>query len=301
MKTVTAIGSIALDSLVLPDGNYPSELGGSASHFATSCAHFQNSLSIVGVVGQDFPQKYLEYFQARHIDTTDLVVAQGKTFHWKGQYERSNMDQAFTLDTQLNVFETFSPQISGHNQSPDFLFLGNIHPLLQSGVAQKVRGGFKILDTMNLWIHNTRKELCAALSMVDVLIFNETEAVDFTGEHSLIKAGQQVLGMGPSVVVIKRGGSGAMLLTADDLFLVPAYPVAKVFDPTGAGDSFAGGFVGYLSECEKIDQKALRKAVVYGNITGSINVESVGTSALANTTRAEIEDRFHKFSEMVVF
>lgn len=301
MKTVTAIGSIALDSLVLPGGEYPEELGGSASHFATSCSHFNNSVSIVGVVGQDFPRRHIDYFHSRKIDTTDLVVEAGKTFHWKGKYEKGNMDQALTLDTQLNVFESFSPRISPRNQTPDFLFLGNIHPLLQSSVAKNVKAKFKVLDTMNLWIHNTRKELCDALAMVDVLIFNETEAVDFTGEHSLIKAGQKVLTMGPSAVVIKRGGSGAMLLTANDLFMVPAYPVDEVLDPTGAGDSFAGGFVGYLSECENIDDCSLRKAVVYGNVAGSINVEGVGTAALAKATRAEIEARFNKFRKMVDF
>jgi len=298
--SVTAIGSIALDSLSLPTGEYPEILGGSASHFATSCSLFTD-VAIVGVVGEDFHNDHILYFKDRNIDTSGLQVVHGKTFRWKGKYEKEAMDQAITLDTQLNVFETFHPEIPEKLAQTDFVFLGNIHPKLQKEVAQKTTAKLKVLDTMNLWIAATKEDLIQALAEVDVLIFNETEAREFTGRENLKEAAKAVLDMGPKVVVIKRGGEGAMLVSAEDLFFVGGYPVEQVIDPTGAGDSFAGGLVGYLGESGDISRESLRRAVVYGNIMGSFNVQGVGTKVLSQASREEVDKRFEAFKRMMEF
>ncbi len=299
--SVTAIGSIALDSLIVPSGEYNDVLGGSASHFATSCRLFHKGVSIVGVVGEDFPEEYSRYFQERDINTDGLMVAPGRTFRWRGKYREDSMDQAQTLDTQLNVFESFKPELSQANANPDFLFLGNIHPSLQKMVASRVQAKLKVLDTMNLWIQTTSKELRDVLGMIDVLIFNDGEARLFTGSTNLVEAGRMVLDMGPKAVVIKRGEHGSMIISRDDLFSIPGIPVGEVIDPTGAGDSFAGGFVGYLAECGSVTPENLRRAVAYGNVMGSFNVEGVGVEVLSKATREQVEERFKTFQNLVRF
>ena len=261
--SVTAVGSIALDSLILPSGNHIDILGGSASHFCTSCALFDTTVNIVGVVGKDFPEKHIEHFKSRKVNTEDLQVENGKTFRWSGEYKIDEMDQAITHDTQLNVFESFHPVLSDQSSSPRFLFLGNIHPGLQQEVAQKADADLIIMDTMNLWIQNTKEQLIEAVKEVNVLIINETEARDFTGKERLIDAARVIQEIGPRVVVIKKGGEGAMLVNENDLFLCPSYPVKEVVDPTGAGDSFAGGFVGYLAEQQSLSTEHFRRAVVH--------------------------------------
>jgi sugar/nucleoside kinase (ribokinase family) len=297
--SVTAIGSVALDSLILPAGEYQDLLGGSLSHFATACSLFDSGLSVVGVVGEDFPPEHMEYFRSRGIGTEGLEVASGKTFRWKGQYREGALDEAITLDTQLNVFESFEPRLSVSGSPPRFLFLGNIHPRIQYRAAESVQAKLKILDTMNLWIATTREELLKTISLIDVLVLNEGEAGDLTGCSNLVQAGKKAIALGPSVVIIKRGEHGAMLVSKEDVFMVPGYPVSDVLDPTGAGDSFAGGFVGYLSECEDLTPISLRTAVVYGNTLGSFNVEGVGVARLANTTRQEVDQRFEEYKAMV--
>ena len=299
--SVTAVGSIALDSLILPSGNHNDILGGSASHFCTSCALFETSVNIVGVVGQDFPQKHIEHFKSRKVNTEDLRVEDGKTFRWSGEYKIDEMDQAITHDTQLNVFESFHPVISNKSSSPRFLFLGNIHPSLQQEVAQKANADLIVMDTMNLWIQNTREQLIKAVKEVDVLIINETEARDFTAKDRLIDAARVIQEMGPRIVVIKKGGEGAMLVNEDDLFLCPSYPVKEVVDPTGAGDSFAGGFVGYLAEQESFSKENFRRAVVHGNVMGSLNVEGVGLKVLSESNRKLIEDRYNEYKKLTSF
>ncbi len=299
--SVTAIGSVALDSLILPGGEYQDLLGGSLSHFATACSLFDSGLSVVGVVGEDFPSEHMEYFRSRGIGVDGLEVASGKTFRWKGQYQEGAMDEAITLDTQLNVFESFEPQLAGSKTPARFLFLGNIHPRIQYRAAESVRAELKILDTMNLWIATTRDELVRTIALIDVLVLNEGEARDLTGCSSPVEAGKKALGMGASVVILKRGEHGALLVSKEDVFMVPGYPVANVLDPTGAGDSFAGGFVGFLSECDDLGPSNLRRAVAYGNTLGSFNVEGVGVERLANTSRSEIDQRFEEYKAMVTF
>ena len=299
--SVTAVGSIALDSLILPSGNHNNILGGSASHFCTSCALYDTSVNIVGVVGKDFPQEHIDHFKNRQVNTEDLQIENGKTFRWSGEYKIDEMDQAITHDTQLNVFESFHPVLSQESSKPRFLFLGNIHPGLQREVAQKANADLIIMDTMNLWIQNTRDQLIEAIKEIDVLIFNETEARDLTGKDRLIDAARVIQEIGPRVVVIKKGGEGAMLVNEDDLFLCPSFPVKEVVDPTGAGDSFAGGFVGYLAEQNSLTKEHFRRAVVHGNVMGSLNVEGVGLTVLSTGSRKLIENRYNEYRKLTSF
>jgi len=245
--------------------------------------------------------KKISNFSKRNINIDGLQVEKGQTFRWSGEYKTDCMDQAITHDTQLNVFETFHPKISEKNAKPRYLFLGNIHPNLQKEVAQKVNADLKIMDTMNLWIQATRSELVDAISEIDVLIFNETEARDLTGCDRLVDAARFVQEMGPRIIVIKKGSEGAMLLNEDDLFLCPSFPVKHVIDPTGAGDSFAGGFVGYLAEQSTLRSDSFRKAVVYGNVMGSLNVEGVGLEVLSKSTRKVIDDRYGEYRKLTSF
>ena len=292
--SVTAVGSLALDTLVLPCGEYKDILGGSLSHFCTACSLFQTDLSMVAVVGEDFPREHLEYFSKRGINLEHLEIASGKTFRWTGQYLEGRMEDAITLDTQLNVFESFNPRFKGDRHKTKILFLGNIHPTLQCRIAEKTEAEWKILDTMNLWIDTTREELLKALRMVDILIFNEGEAKALTGETDVVLAGKKILELGLKYVVIKKGAAGACLISATSQFEVPAHKVEVVKDPTGAGDSFAGGFIGYLAEQHEINEDAIRNAMSYGNALGSMNVEGIGTSVLANSSRDQITERLNK-------
>lgn len=292
--SVTAVGSLALDTLVLPCGEYKDILGGSLSHFCTACSLFQTELSMVAVVGEDFPDEHLEYFRSRGINLEHLQIASGKTFRWKGQYLEGRMEDAITLDTQLNVFESFKPSFKNERHKTKILFLGNIHPILQREIAEQTDAEWKILDTMNLWIDTTRDELLKALQLVDILIFNEGEAKSLTGETDLIQAGRKVLELGLKYVVIKKGAAGACLISQSSHFEVPAHAVEEVKDPTGAGDSFAGGFIGYLAEQKEINEETIRNAMSYGNALGSMNVEGIGTSVLANSNREDITLRLEK-------
>jgi len=293
--SVTAVGSLALDTLVLPCGEYEDILGGSLSHFCTACSLFRTEVAMVAVVGDDFPKQHLEYFQKRGINLDHLQISDGKTFRWKGQYLEDKMDEAITLDTQLNVFETFQPKFENQKHETRILFLGNIHPALQREVASRTQAEWKILDTMNLWIDTTRDELLKTLRMVDILIFNEGEARALTGEEDLLKAGRKILELDLKYVVIKKGSEGACLIAQNLHYEIPAHSVDAVRDPTGAGDSFAGGFIGYLAEQDEITPESLKQAMHYGNALGSMNVQGIGTSILANSTRKDIANRVEEF------
>jgi sugar/nucleoside kinase (ribokinase family) len=299
--SVTAIGSIGLDTLIVPTGKFEDVLGGSLSHFVASCSTFGVPVAMVGVVGEDFPKKYMDYYSSMNADIQGIKVQNGKTFRWTGQYVEDKMDEAITLDTQLNVFENFDPILEGASQNPNILFLGNIHPCLQGRVASKASAKLTILDTMNLWINTSKEDLLGVLKQIDVLIFNETEARILTGEENLILAGRKVRELGPDIIIIKRGEHGAMLISSDDVFQVPGFPVAEVVDPTGAGDSFAGGFVGHLAKTDDFSKESLRKAVVYGNIMGSFNVQGIAVDKISNTSWDQVEERYQEFLEMVKF
>jgi sugar/nucleoside kinase (ribokinase family) len=264
-------------------------LGGSASHFSISASYYTD-VRVVGVVGGDFTPTDQEVFEKHGINTSDLErIPDGKTFRWQGRYDY-DLNVAHTLDTQLNVFADFKPKLSDESKKARLVFLGNIpHAELVA------------LDTMNLWIETSKESLLRTINGVDVVIINDAEARQLTGIPNLIKAARMILSFGPKALIVKRGEYGAALFTAQSYFAIPAYPLESVFDPTGAGDTFAGGFMGYLASQEKLDEAAMRRAMIFGSVMASFNVEEFGTERVRRLTHQEINDRFHTFKEMTHF
>jgi sugar/nucleoside kinase (ribokinase family) len=276
-------------------------LGGSATHFSLSASFFTD-VSVVGVVGGDFGPEEMSVFARHGINTNDLeVVAEGKTFFWRGRYD-FDLNTAHTLDTQLNVFADFNPKLSEGSKQARTVFLGNIQPGLQSEVRAQVAGARLVaLDTMNYWIDTVPDEVKRAIEQVHVVIINDAEARQLSGEPNLIKAARKILSWGPKALVIKRGEYGAAMFTREAYFAIPAYPLESVFDPTGAGDTFAGGFMGYLSAHDSDDEETMRRAMIYGSVMASFNVEEFGTERVGRLTRAEINARFAEFKRMTHF
>ncbi len=298
--SLVAVGSVAYDDIVTPFGRRDRALGGSAVHFSLAASLF-TEVRLVGVVGDDFDGT--EILEARGVDLTDLErIAGGATFHWKGRYG-FDLNVAETLDTQLGVFAEFQPRLSDDSRRAPMLFLGNIQPDLQRAVRGQSQAGFVALDSMNLWIDTAQDALRAAIADVDVVILNDGEARQLTGEATLLKAAREIAALGPETVVIKRGEYGAALFTPDGFFGVPGYPLEEVFDPTGAGDSFAGGFMGYLRSVgeEHPDPETLRRAVAYGSVVASFNVEEFGTERVQRLSRGELDARLAEFQRMTAF
>jgi len=297
--SLLVVGSVAYDAVETPFGKSEKMLGGSASHFSISASFF-TKVGIVAVVGGDFTEQ--DVFESRGIDTHDVErIADGKTFRWGGRYEY-DLNVAETLYTDLNVFADFQPKLSEKSKRSRLLFLGNIQPDLQRGVREQMPDAELVaLDTMNLWIEHTRDSLVRTIRGVDVVIINDAEARQLTGIPNLIKAARELLSWGPRALIIKRGEYGAALFTPDSYFAIPAYPLEAVFDPTGAGDTFAGGFMGYLDSQEKLDEGAMRRAMIFGSVMASFNVEEFGTERVKRLTHAEINDRFHAFKQMTHF
>jgi sugar/nucleoside kinase (ribokinase family) len=276
-------------------------LGGSAAHFSISASYFTD-VRIVGVVGGDFEPADQAVLAAHNINTVDLErVAEGKTFRWFGRYEY-DLNVAHTLDTHLNVFADFQPKLSEDSKKSRLVFLGNIQPDLQREVREQMPDAELVaLDTMNLWIDIARESLLKTIRGVDVVIINDAEARQLTGIPNLIKAARTILSWGPRALIVKRGEYGAALFTTESYFAIPAYPLESVFDPTGAGDTFAGGFMGYLSSQEKLDDAAMRRAMIFGSVMASFNVEEFGTDRVRRLTHDEINERFHTFKQMTHF
>jgi sugar/nucleoside kinase (ribokinase family) len=297
--SLLVVGSVAYDAVETPFGKCEKMLGGSASHFSISASFFTD-VSIVGVVGGDFAEQ--EVFDSRCIGTRDLEkIGAGKTFRWVGRYDY-DLNVAHTLDTQLNVFADFQPKLSDESKASRLLFLGNIQPDLQRGVREQMPNAELVaLDTMNLWIEHTRDSLIQTIKGVHVVIINDAEARQLTGIPNLIKAAREILSWGPKALIIKRGEYGAALFTRENYFAIPAYPLESVFDPTGAGDTFAGGFMGYLDSQESLDESAMRRAMIFGSVMASFNVEEFGTERVKRLTHAEINDRFRAFKRMTHF
>jgi sugar/nucleoside kinase (ribokinase family) len=297
--SLLVVGSVAHDAVETPFGKKDHILGGSASHFSISASFFTN-VSIVAVVGGDFTEQ--EVFESRNIGTRDIErIEDGKTFRWGGRYEY-DLNVAHTLYTDLNVFADFQPKLSEESKRSRLLFLGNIQPDLQRGVREQMPDAELVaLDTMNLWIEHTRDSLVKTIKVVDVVIINDAEARQLTGIPNLIKAAHEILSWGPEALIIKRGEYGAALFTGDSYFAIPAYPLESVFDPTGAGDTFAGGFMGYLASQETLDESAMRRAMIFGSVMASFNVEEFGTERVRRLTHAEINDRFRAFKRMTHF
>jgi len=294
------VGSIALDSVETPHGVVENALGGSASFFSYAASFF-TPVRLVGVVGEDFPTEHRAMLEGRNVDTAGLVVeAGGKTFHWKGRYE-GDMNTAETLEVHLNVLGTFDPELPPAFTQTPFVFLANGSPAMQRKVLAQTAEGrtLAVADTMNYWIETQRPELDRLLGEVDGLVLNDAEARMLTGEVNLVRAGRKVLTLGPKFVIIKKGEHGAMFLGADQCFTMPAFPVADVVDPTGAGDSFAGGFMGYLAATGKTDPATLKTAMAYGTVVASFLVEDFSLRRFQRTDRAEIDRRLAEYRAMV--
>ena len=298
--SLTVVGSIAFDALETPFGKRDKILGGAATHFSLSSGFFTN-VNAVGIVGNDFGKDEWTVFERHNINTDDIeVVEDGKTFFWSGKYEY-DMNTAHTLDTQLNVFETFDPQLSANSKNARLLFLANILPALQKQVRKQSNAEFAAMDTMNFWIDSMKDAVIDTVKVVDCVIINDAEARQLADVPNVITAAKKILDMGPRAVVIKRGEYGASLFTKNTYFSSPAYPLENVFDPTGAGDTFAGGFMGYLASQKEIDEDALRRAMIYGSVMASFNVEKFGTERVDVLTQNEINKRFSDFKRFTHF
>lgn len=300
MSKLLVVGSVAIDSIKTPFGKRERSLGGSATHFSVSASFF-TKVGVVAVVGGDFTAEDEAVFHERKIDTAGLErLKDGKTFFWAGEYS-FDLNTAHTLDTQLNVFGDFKPRLSPEAANAPFLFLGNIQPTLQREVRAQSKAKFVAMDTMNLWIDIARDELLKTIAEVDALIINDAEARQLAQESNLIKAAKAILKMGPKMLLVKRGEYGAAFFSNDTYFATPAFPVEDVVDPTGAGDSFAGGFMGYLAQQEEVDEKAVRRAIIYGSVMASFNVEQFSCDRLRELTHDDIIHRIHRFSEFTHF
>ena len=299
--SLLVVGSVAFDAVETPFGKCEKMLGGSTSHFSIAASYY-TEVRIVGVVGGDFSDAEQKVFDSHKIDTTDLErIPDGKTFFWRGRYDY-DLNVAHTLDTQLNVFADFKPKLSDGSKKARLVFLGNIQPDLQREVREQVpEAELVALDTMNLWIEIARESLLRTIKGVDVVIINDAEARQLTNIPNLIKAARTVLSWGPKALIVKRGEYGAALFTPENYFAIPAYPLESVFDPTGAGDTFAGGFMGYLSSQETLDEAAMRRAMIFGSVMASFNVEEFGTERVRRLTHAEINTRFRAFKQMTHF
>lgn len=299
--SLTVVGSVAFDALESPFGKRDKVLGGAATHFGLSASFF-TQVNAVGVVGGDFSEAEWDVFRRHSINTDDIeVVPEGQTFFWSGRYGY-DMNTAETLDTQLNVFATFDPKLSERSRNAELLFLANIQPTLQRGVREQCPNAkFVAMDTMNYWISSVKDELVETIKGVDCIIINDAEARQLTDEPSIYKAARSIMDLGLKAVVIKRGEYGATLFTKDGYFVTPAYPLESVFDPTGAGDTFAGGFMGYLSSQNEMSDETLRRAMIYGSVMASFNVEKFGTERVDALDYAEINKRFRDFKLMTHF
>ncbi len=298
--SLLVVGSMAFDSVKTPFGAVEEALGGSALYFSLSAGFF-NDVSLVAVVGEDFPESEITFLNSRNVDTRGLQRTAGKTFRWKGEYTYE-LNEAHTLATHLNVFETFSPEIPEPYRNSDYVFLGNIDPELQLRVLRQVNQPKLVgLDTMNFWIERKRDRLLDVLKHVDILTINDGEARQLTGEVNLVKAAREIRDYGPRILIIKRGEYGVLMFNGSDIFAAPAYPLETVFDPTGAGDSFGGGLMGYLSNVGNLDDETLRRAIVFGSVMASYNVEDFSMNRLRSLTYREIEKRFKLFKALTHF
>ena len=301
---ITVVGSIGIDLVETPFGRAEDILGGTSSHFCAA-ASFYEQVNIIGVVGTDFPQEYLDYFRSRGADISGIQMVEGKTFRWGGRYHL-DMNTRDTLYTELGVFADFHPIVPESYRSAPVVFLANIHPSLQNEVLEQVTGAkLSILDSMNLWISTTRVELENVLKKVDLVIMNEEEARQFAEVPGLVTAARKILALGPRMVVIKQGSYGALLFSKDgSFFAAPAYPLEDVRDPTGAGDAFAGGFIGYLAQAQQrgeLTTADFKRALLHGNIMGSFHCEDYGLNRLKTLTQDDIARRYREFLNFTHF
>lgn len=298
--SVLVVGSVALDSVETPFGKADEVLGGSANYFAASASH-QTAVQMVGVVGSDYPVEKLEPLKARGVDLAGVERAEGESFRWRGRY-RHDLNSAETLETRLGVFSHFKPKIPAQFRTADYVFLANIDPRLQIDVLSQVeRPKLVACDTMNFWIESRRTDLLDLLGKVDLITLNDAEARQLTEQFNLVHAARWILDRGPKTVLIKKGEHGAFMFTKHSIFYAPAYPLESVFDPTGAGDSFAGGFMGWLARTGDLSEENMRRAVIVGSAMGSFVVEGFSIGRLLEVTRDDIERRVGEFHRLVTF
>lgn len=300
MSKLLIVGTVAFDAVETPFGKTEKTLGGAATYIGLSASHFRVASGIVSIVGGDFPSKHLEMLQAKNIDVSGIqVVQEGKTFFWKGRYH-NNMNSRDTLETALNVLENFHPVVPQNFRDPSIVMLGNLHPSVQHLVLEQLTQVPKlvVLDTMNFWMDCALSELKKVLKKVDVLTINDEEARQLSGVYSLVLAAKKIQEMGPQYVVIKKGEHGALLFYKDRIFAAPALPLEQVVDPTGAGDTFAGGFSGYLAKTQDFRFENIKNAVIYGSNLASFCVEKLGTERMLSLSKKEVEDRLSEFREL---
>jgi sugar/nucleoside kinase (ribokinase family) len=301
--SLLTIGSVAFDKLETPFGKTDKIIGGAATFISLAASYFTKKINLVAVVGGDFPKAEIEMLRKHGINTDGLQIKEEeKTFFWHGKYH-IDMNSRDTIATELNCFATFDPIIPEHYQDCEYLMLGNLLPSIQKTVIQRIKKRPKlvVLDTMNLWISTALPELLEVMKMVDVLVINDEEARMLSQEYSLVKAAKKVMTMGPKILIIKKGEHGALLFNEKNIFFAPALPLEDVFDPTGAGDSFAGGFIGYIAQTKDISFDNMKRAIIYGSAMASFCVEKFGTERLQHLSKTELEERVQEFVDLVQF
>jgi sugar/nucleoside kinase (ribokinase family) len=297
--SVTVVGSVALDTVDTPSGENIEGLGGAATFFSLAAKNFTD-VNLVGIIGTDFPQEHIDLLTSKGINIEGLEQVEGKTFRWKGHYH-DNLNVRDTLETHLNVFEHFEPKLPQIAKDAPYLFLGNIHPAIQLQTLEQTNHKFVALDTMNLWIDIANDELKAILKKIDCLIINDEEVVQLTGDHNIVRASRKIQEMGPRIVASKKGEHGCLLFHGDDIFSAPAFPMEEVVDPTGAGDSFAGGFMGYIAQQDDTSFDTLKKAVIHGSVVASYLCSKFGPEGLTEIGPKEIEARYQEFVALSKF
>ncbi len=301
--SLLVVGTVAFDAIETPFGKTDKIVGGAASYISLAASYFYKNIHLVSVIGDDFPQEFLDILKNQGANLEGLQIKKGqKSFFWAGKYH-NDLNSRDTLDTQLNVLADFDPIVPENAKSPDFLMLGNLVPAVQQKVISQLtkRPKLIVLDTMNFWMDIAMDDLKKTLTMVDVLTINDSEARQLSGEYSLVKAAQKILQMGPKILVIKKGEHGALLFNNEEVFFAPALPLEEVFDPTGAGDSFAGGFIGYLAKTKDISFENMKRAIIFGSAMASFTVERFGTERLIGLTQEKIDSRLQEFVELVQF
>jgi len=295
--SILVLGTAALDTVKTPSGKRREMLGGSAVHFSMGARHFTR-VNLVAIVGSDFPKKHTDFLKRKGIVLTSLIIEDGRTFRWEGEY-RGDLNTALTLSTELGVLSVFKPQVAEHQKSIENIFLANVDPDIQKHLLTHMRSPKLIgLDSMNYWIDHKKNSLVGLLKKVNIFVANDAEARSLSGESNLIKAARALRRMGASIVVVKKGEHGVIVFCKDFLFCLPAYPVEKVVDPTGAGDTFAGGFMGYLAKAGKLDAVSVKKAITYGTIMASFNVQGFGLERSCRVTNKEIGKRYKELKQI---